>query len=378
MQFFMYLPRLNPIGADMKATIHDSEELFIAKQTPYTGISTYPPLAYVLLAPLLAVTGPTAHFIVTIINVFCYTFITLLFPLWTSREKPLSPLLMLFFISGLFSYGFQFELERGQFNVIAISLCFFAIWIYHYRHRYRYLAYAMFSISIQLKLYPAIFVVMFIRDWDDWKGNIKRFLGLAAVNFALLFVLGPKIFVDFLKVTKGRTMAPGAWFVNHSIQSFVTLILTKSPWAKEYSGYCGLIQFLLLVLVAVCIFLIILQAYRQKQTGINPYLLLACTIGAMLIPATSYDYKLSILAAPVATVFHKDCFAKIANYRSRLVISLLIFAFCAVYSSTLFSYCYKPPTLWLLSDSPALMALLLITTVFSLMREPTRELQTAG
>ncbi|MGB8226570.1 MAG: glycosyltransferase family 87 protein [Sedimentisphaerales bacterium] len=362
----------------MKAVINHSRDFFITKQTPYTSNQTFPPLTYVLFAPLLAVTGPTAHFIITIIDVVCYIFITLLFPMWTSRQKPLSPMLMLFFISGLFSYGFQFELERGQFNVITMFLCLFSIWIYHYRHRYRYLAYSMFSISIQLKLYPAIFIVMFIRDWDDWKSNIKRFLGLAAVNLALFFILGPKICVEFLKVTKGAMGNPGTWFVNHSIQCFVTVILTKSPWAKEYSGYSGLIQVLLLAFVAVCIFLVILQAYRQRQTGINPYMLLACTIGAMLIPAISYDYKLSILAAPVAMVFHKDCFAKIANYRSRLVISLLIFAFCAVYSSTLFSYCCKPPTLWLLSDSPALMALLLITTVFSLMREPTRELQTAG
>jgi hypothetical protein len=372
MQYYAVVPRETPIGIDLKQALSHSEELFIAKTSPYTGSSLFPPLTYILFGPLLAVDLPKGYLIITIISIICYIFITFLFPLWTNRQKPLSPLLILFFVSGLFSYGFQFEIERGQFNVITMFLCLVSIWIYHYHHKYRYLAYSMFSLSIQLKVYPAIFIVVFIRDWKDWKNNIKRFLGLGACNFALLFILGPRIFVDFVIRVKAHMTDPFIWIGNHSIRSFETLAASTrfSWWAKEDSG---LAQVLLFAFVAVCIFLIMVQAYRQKQDGINPYLLLACTIGAMLIPSESHDYKLSILAAPVAMAFHNNYFAKIAEYRSRRLISLLIFLFSVVYSTTLYPYNLKPHTLWLLNNFPALMILLFITTVFSFMTKPGNE-----
>lgn len=373
MQFFIYLPVENPIGSDLKQALSHSEELFIAKKSPYTGSSLYTPLTYVLLAPLLAVSLPAAYGIITAINIICYIFIALLFPLWTNKQKPLSPLLMLFFITGLFSYGFQFELERGQFNVITMFFCLLAIWIYHYRHKYRYLAYLMFSVSIQLKIFPAIFIVMFIRDWRDWKNNIKRFLGLGVFNFALLFILGPKIFFDFLNAVKAQSVNPFAWIGNHSIRSFVGLV-AGLPQAEKYAmWYFDTIQFILLAFVVVCIFLIMLQAYLKKQTGLNSYLLLACTIGALVIPPVSHDYTLSILIAAVATVFHNDCFAKIDSRHSRLLITILIFAFCAVYSSTLFSYVLKPHNLLLYNSFPALMVMLAITAAFSLMSKPSED-----
>jgi hypothetical protein len=282
---------------------------------------------------------------------------------------------MFAFVTGLFSYGFHFELERGQFNLLAAFFCFFGIWIYHCHNRFRYLAYAMFTISAQLKVYPIIFIFMFITDWHDWLNNFKRLMVLFMVNFALFFVLGPHVFVDFINAIKVQTVNPYIWVGNHSVRSFVTLasrIAIEHNWTG-ISAYSGLAQFVLLAIVVVCIFLIMIKAYQQKQNSINSHLLLACTIGAFLIPSVSHDYKLSILAAPFAILLIDMSFRseKVTQPLRRLVIMVMIFILSASYSSTLFSFTNKP--LVIINNFPALFSMLLATTCLSLVSEPSRD-----
>lgn len=373
MQFPNYVPAIEPIGVDLKQMLSYSESWFIAKQTPYIGSNLYPPLASVLFTPLLTVKLSLAYIIVTLVNVFSYVLITLVLPLRIDKERQVSSLLMLIFITGLFSYGFQFELERGQFNVIAAFICFLAIWIYHYHNRYRYIAYFLFTVSVQLKVFPFIFIVMLVTDWHNWKNNIKRFLVLSTVNFALFFALGPYVFVDFITAIKAQTINPYIWVGNHSIRSFVTLVsnvASKYGWAW-INGYSGLVQLALLAIITVCIFLIILQAYQQKQNGINSHLLLACTIGSLLIPSVSHDYKLSILAAPVAILFSDmSSFSQRAiRPRQRLIFILLLFILSAAYSSTLFSFTNKP--FILKNNFPALVTMLFAITCLSVTSKPS-------
>lgn len=367
MQIYEYLPRINPIGADLRQMLSYSESWFIAKETPYIGYNLYPPLASILYTPLLVVDFATAFAVVTLTTIACYLFITLLMPLLADAERKISPLLMLFFITGLSSYGFQFELERGQFNVIAVSLCLLAIWIFHYRHKYRLLAYILFSLSIQLKVFPVIFIVMFIRDWRDWKNNIRRVLGITAANLALLFVLGPPVFVDFLKAVRAQTVNPGLWTGNHSVKSFVAGIMGEARASQAgASEYSSLIQVAILAFIAACILLVVVKAYQERNGGLNAYLLLACTLGALLIPSVSHDYKLSILAAPVALLFHRRRpFAANGNLRLQAIFGLLTFVFCVAYSSTLFSYTNKPALLD--NNLPALTVMLFITAAFALL-----------
>jgi len=370
MQFFRYVPAVDPIGIDLKQMLSYSQSWFVDKQTPYIGRNLYPPLASVLFTPLLFVKFSWAYKIVTLINLFCYVMITFVFPLWISKEKQVSSLLMLVFITGLFSYGFQFELERGQFNVIAVFICFLAVWIYHYHNKHRYLAYILFTISVQLKVFPFIFIVLLIGNWQDRRKNIKRLLMLAVVNLALLFVLGPYVFVDFMKAIIAQTVNPDIGPGNHSIRSFVTLLSYKHGWVWMYQ-YLGWAQFALLAVIADCIFLIMLHTSRQKQGNINPLLLLACTIGALLIPSVSIDYKLSILAAPVAVLFANNNFWESLESRSpRIIFGVPLLIFSAAYSSTLFSFTNKP--LLLENSFPVLIAMLLAITFISSMNYSSR------
>ncbi len=378
MQFIRYVPAAEHIGLDLKQTLSFSQFWFPGQNISYVRSNNYPPLASLLFTPLLFVKFFVAYRIVTLLSVLSYVFMLSLGAFWVGKRRHLPALLMLVLITGLFSYGFQFELERGQFDLITVVLTFLAIWIYHRHNRYRYVAYFLFCISVQLKLYPYMFIVLLIRDWQDWKNNIVRIAVLTIANIAFLFVFGRDIFMDFVNATQAHTVNPYIWVGNHSIHSFVTLVLRfasrhGASWLMQFSG---LMEWILLVTVVSCIFLIMLQMYRQKRTGVSPHLLLAATLGALLLPPVSHDYRLSILAAPVAILFvHARLREEPASPSLQILRIVAIFALSFAYSSTLFTSAAKPYVL--ANNLPALFIMLFTVTFLALSSPPPPEASAA-
>lgn len=370
MQFPVYLPAAQTIGGDLSQILDYSESWAILKSTPYIGENPYPPFVAMFFVPFLFVPFSLAYKIIVLFGILSFIFGILFL---TSNFKDKGGFASVFFFvvfTGFFSYGLHFELERGQFNLIAMVFCFAAVWIYYFHHKFRYLAYVLFTCSVQLKLYPLIFIVMFVSDWKDWKKNIKKIILLSVINFTLFFILGTKIFIDFLTAVKKFMFSPSV-MVNHSIRAFVhALVETSSKngimWVREYSPF---IQLMLLLGVLLCIFLVVLQAYWKNPSGINVQLFLVCALGSSLIPSVSHDYKLPILAAPTAALL-LDMFSrheKAETTMKRLQILVLILVISIMFSVTLFSYTNKPD-IFLGSNFPPLIIMLLVTTYDSILR----------
>jgi hypothetical protein len=270
-------------------------------------------------------------------------------------------------------------LERAQFNVFAFLVCIFSIYLYHEHQEFRYFAYLLFSISIQLKVFPLIFIVMFIKDWRDWKNNLLRFMGLGIFNFALLFVLGYSVFMDFVRSTIAQVSQAGAytWIGNHSIKAFV-FNLTKDGFGLLSDGtltwlrpYSSLLEWLLLLYFAICFISIIVASYIRKEQGLNPYLLLACTIGSMVIPSVSHDYKLAILAAPLSIAFGNLVVPQ--NVPKRILLFSLVFMAAFAYSATLYPFKYRPD--FLANSLPLLFVILTAFTIaYHIDERPSRSL----
>ena len=372
--FSHYLPDRLPIGGDLIIMLDLAREWFRANQSPYR-LQFYPPFTYVFFAPLLLVDHyPTLYKFFTLFTVISYCFLTLVLPLKITDKKNI-PLIVLFFVTGLTSYGLQFELERGQYNVFTFLLCLWAIYIFHFHSKYRLFAYLLFSLSVQLKLYPAIFIVMLIDNWTDWKGILRRFVGLAVFNVLLLFIMGPRIFLDFLHSVSGQLSAPGwTWNGNHSINAFV-FNLTKDGFRiigsetlemlKQNSGILGTSLFLLFVIM---FFSAILISYKLNNPGPDSYLLLACMIGALVIPVSN-DYTLSMLAAPVALVLSSSPEPK--NNVQRLISILMILGISFSYASTLIPFKYKP--YYLNNAFAPLFLILIFATVLDFIRYKNAE-----
>jgi hypothetical protein len=364
---------MKPGGADLRDLLSYSESWYIHKKTPYIGNNLYPPLASIMFTPLLYFDFTMAYKFITVISLICYIVASFYLPCWINQQKQTSPSLMLIFTSGLFSYGFHFEIERGQFNIIAFLICLSSISIFYRFERHRYLAYILFTLSVQLKVYPFIYIIMFIKDWGDYKNNIMRIAGLSILNISLLFILGPRVFFDFITAIRGQIAAPYLWIGNHSIRGFISYVSSPQAYKKGdqipnllwMGNYRDEIQIVFFSLVAMCLLLVVFRAYRRKRNGVDPYLLLACTISALLIPSVSHDYKLSILMGPMAIALSAKDFSNVTYRKFRSIgFYVLTFVLSCGYSSLLFSYTNKFTPL-LRSALPALMIILFVTTLLS-------------
>jgi len=364
-----YLVDLYPIGNDMILVIDLAKGWFLEGESPYPT-QLYPPLTYILFAPFLLIGNYTTLFrFFTFGTLVSYIFLTFLLPAKIIGKDKLS-IVGLFFTTGLVSYGLQFELERGQYNVFTFLLCMLSIYIFHYHPRYRIFAYLLFSLSVQLKLYPAIFIVMLVDDWRNWKNVLLRFIGIGTFNFILLFAMGYEIFQGFIRSVFTQLITPSwVWNENHSIKSFV-VTLTEDGFKMVEPNTLALMKQNDTLIVNV-LFLVVLACfisgvwifYLRREKGIDTYLLLACTIGALTIPI-SIDYTLSILAAPMALFL--SGLAEMRSSRNRFISILLTISLSFAYSSMLIPYKYKP---YFMNNSfPPLFIILIITTLLNFMR----------
>ncbi len=368
MQYFnKYLPDSYPIGGDLLFMTNLAKSWFEEGQSPFY-VQFYPPFTYVFFSPFILIADQHLLFkIVTITTIACFILSSLLIPLLISKDKE-KALIWIFFVTGLISYGMQFELERGQINVITFLFCISAIYIYHFHHSFRYYAYLLFSTAIQIKIYPAIFIVMFIKDWRDWKGNLRRIIVLGLFNFSLLFIAGVQPFLEFTSSVTNQITNPGwSWVGNHSIKAFVSEFVENNGFGLAQTSliefiqqHIGAISSIFLIIYLLCFLSAILRAYRNNHEGIDAILFLTCMIGALIIPVSN-DYTLSILAAPSAlalTAISNGTFGK-----NKISAILLLMLASAAYTSTLYPFKHKP--LLLQNSFTALFIVLIATTLLN-------------
>ena len=350
MKFIEYLVKIDPIGLDLAQVLDYSRAWFIRHQSPYVGANLYPPLTVVLFKPFLFVNAVTAYHLMTLLNLLCYLLCAFVLPYLLYRRTERLTLLVLLFMNGLFSYGFHFELERGQFNLLAMTCCLLALYLFHTHQKGAIPAYLLFCLAVQLKLYPAIFVVLFVKDWRDKRSTFSRMAGLLLANASLLFVLGVDVFQDFLAALL-RESGSNLWIGNHSIRAFA--YLSPLPW-KDTSAI------LLILLVLVLLGIVMLRSYRRSPTGFNAQLFFSCTIAALLIPSVSNDYKLTLLTVAMSVAF--PCSLQGQRGAARLYPALLLLIVAFAYGTTLYSFTNKP--LLLKNNLPALLLMLAAWTCF--------------
>ena len=359
--FTKYIPNAwTPhIGFDIRTTVEHINAWLTEGVSPYAdGIVPYTPFTLALFTPFIILGYPVYYKVLTLLTIISYGISTFLLPSYILRKKEYSILIFLG-ITGLFSYGFQFELERGQFNVIAFLLSLLAIYIFHYKHEYRFFAYIFFSIAVQLKLYPIIFIVMLVQDWQDWKNNIKRFVGLGFANFALLFVMGYQLFLDFIEQIGNRAAMQSSRYEDLSISGFSYYL---SEEVKIISTeYAGVIEKILFILLIGTILAIIIHLYRKGKTGFNPYLFLATTIGALIIPAASFDYKLTILIVPMIILLSN--LPQPEHKRGKILFSFLILLISLAYWSTLYPYEVNEVKPFFLSRNSMALLIIFFSTI---------------
>lgn len=357
LHFFYGFPELKPLGADLHEYLNFSKAL-VETGTPYIPPNYYPPFQAVVFLRFMSSGPDQAYIYLTLLTFGLFVGVTFIYPLVTSTHRKLNLLAACFAVLGLFSYGFLFEIERGQFDVLTIALCYLALYIYHRHPRWRLAAYVLFVMSVNLKVYTGIFILCFTTDWRDWKNNFRRWGLLLAANFAGLFILGWKVFLDFVNAMRGELGRPSYWWTgNHSIDSFLRVMVEYyknlnpglSAALQKNSQW---IEMVLLLAYLLCLGGVIWLTYRQNMKANNPYLLLMITIGAMIIPSTSHDYKLCILVPAMIVLYNELELIRSGNNLLDFTAILLVSLISIAYSATLFLHTDLP--ILLESNFPAL------------------------
>lgn len=357
------VPTMDPIATDLHNMMGWGRD-WLDPSVPYHG---YPPLSNVLFAVMYQLPFTVTYAVLTATTLALFLLLLLGLPLHCTRPRKVSPLLALFLVTGLLSYGLQFEIERGQFNVLAFGLGACGVWLFHAKPRWALLAYALFCAGIQLKLYPAILGLLLTHDYRDINGNLRRAGRLAAVNIILLFALGPQRFLEFMSAIGAVASGFAGWSLNHSIDSFVTFADITLSRHIALPAYASAVAHWTLTLSSLaCLGAIFGLNYRDRQTGLDPYLLLACTISALLIPPVSLDYKLSILVAPTALAVIEFAQRAAVPSHPRGPGIAALFLMIAAYATTLFTYELKPTVLD--NNCVALFVMLGCVTAMAAMR----------
>jgi hypothetical protein len=365
-----YIPEIKPIGRDLSFNTGSIQNWLSGGGLFDFDYQYYPPLYAVVFSPFLLLRYPITYYVMTSITLGSMVFSGLVLPSLIVKNQD-KTILFLFFVSVIFSYGFQFELERGQFNVFAFALCLLAIYIFHRHYQFRHLAYLLFSVAAQIKLYPAIFALMFIKDWLDWKGNLLRLVGLGLFNIALFFVLGYQVFVDFMNVLPNLLNSVWIRPYNHSLASFVNdltssgLGVFQSETVNVLKDYSGFIKIVLLLYYLACLLIVIIRAWKNNETGVNLDLFLVCTIGALIIPSVSIDYKLPLLSPALALALSYN-FRSVSKLK-QVFTSILLFVVSLAYSCTLFSFVHRP--VFLGSCFPLFTVILTAITILNVVED---------
>ncbi len=371
--FVKYIPDayITHIGFDIEQTVSHIGAWLTDGVSPYADrIVPYSPFTLAVFAPFLVI-GYPAYFKLLVVITLAAFFVGALFIPLRLAPKNNRTILLLIFIVTLFSYGLQFELERGQFNVLAFASVLTALYIFHYQPKLRYFAYLLFSFGAQLKIYPLIFIFMLTEDWHDWRINLKRFAALGLFNFALLFVLGIPLGREFIGHILSRQAGLQSSRIEDLSISGYAYSLTTEVFPR-LASYNNLIQNFSMLVFAACLIYIIVSAYRKKQNGFNIYLFAVCTIGALIIPAASFDYKLPILAAPVALIL--CTLPAFETVRQKIGSIACVIFLSAAYWSTLYPYQVKPD--FMAHNFPALMLILFSIIGLHILTSGKAEVQT--
>jgi len=122
---------------------------------------------------------------------------------------------------------------------------------------------------------------------------------------------------------------------------------------------------LLFAFFAVCFLIILRQAYKKiRKVSTLSSSWPVPSIGACLIPAISFDYKLSVLPASILLLI--PVFRSFERDKNKFLFIILTVLFSIAYSSTLYSYVNKPEIFQY--NLPALLVILTIVTILSCAR----------
>ena len=309
--FGLLLPLVHPIGIDWRVGI------WAAGQSFSNAKSGYPPFTLWVGKAFTTVSSSTGYVIqVCLLAGFAVGSVVLCALLarpWlsapqescpeaapitseSSRLRPSFDVWQLGTLGGLWlstSYGFMFEIERGQLDLYALFFILLAVWLLLRRPQcspwWPSLALAL---AVNIKAYPGLLAVVLL-----WRYRQRAVVPLLVTNLALLLSAGPtnvRRFIVTRARLEGSTFSRG--WVNDSAASLAHTLHVVSSWPSS--------MWLVFFAVSAMLWLATLVVVMRGGWSSRRVVLVsaACVPVMCTFTSISNDYRLVLLVFPLSVL----------------------------------------------------------------------------
>ena len=312
------LPLAHPAGLDFRDGLYDPARSFT------TAHSGWPPLTLLLGRPFTLLSFSTAYALqVCLLVAFAAAAAVLSGQLAAkavcaadeSGQGRRVDARMLALVMGFWlmtSYGFMFEVERGNIDLYALVFSLASVWLMIRFPRSAWLAAAALAIAIGLKLYPAILLVVLV-----WRYRWRSLVPVAVTTAAVMVVGGPVNLRHSLTGLYSIQADPArlGW-LNESAAAVAHLLRGGTSWAPAWVLYPLLL--VPLSLWGSTLLVLIRRGCSERRIVLAAA---ACVPVMVVIPTISNDYKLvlsvfplAVLAAVIATMRREPAMAWITLF----------------------------------------------------------------
>lgn len=306
----LLLPLAKPTGIDFRDGLYDPAPAFTTAQ------SGWPPLTLLLGRPFTLLRFTAGYHVQVGILVALAVAATVLsaklamkaacIPDLSGQARRIDArqLGLVFGFWLLTSYGFMYEVERGNIDLYALFFALLAVWLMLRLPRSPWWPAIVLAVSINLKLYPGVLLVVLF-----WRYRWRAVVPAIVANAALLLVGGPANIRNTLTaLSANQSSARALWWGNHSAAALANVLRQGTAWAPSW------IYVPLLVVPLALWVLTLLQLVRRGWSDRRAVLAAAACVPVMgVVSAISHDYKLvlyvfplAVLAAVIATMSRRD------------------------------------------------------------------------
>jgi hypothetical protein len=347
MQFPQFVPKFDPIGIDLRwlwQVVQDWGQSGFSSLN--NGAMHFPPFILLLFSWSSKLGFQDTYKLFSLFTLTLYLLTAIAIPYLVASKSKLETKTWLisipFALLGLNAYGFQFEIERGQWNLVA---CCFAIWgcylFWQGSLICRSVAIVMLTLAIQLKIYPAIFIISFFACRKNFSDGIVTCFAILSLNIALLFVFGLNGFMIFLDSVSVLTESNSYGIAQTSLSAFLWLV------SQNHIEYLPFFKFLLLIYflyISFTIYLLLFKKAMNQEVFISLIILLT-TIG-LIVPSHGNDYKLSLVPLMLSIMSPQLVLLSRLSGRYKKIIPLVaLMLFFGI--STFYSYATKPSSIFI-------------------------------
>jgi hypothetical protein len=295
----LLLPRARPIGVDFRDGLYDPARVF---STAHSG---WPPLTLLLGRPFTLVSFTTGFAIQTCLLVALAVAAVLLSSRLAAKAacvtgvvrpgRPVDAPLVALVMGGwlLTSYGFMYEIDRGNIDLYALVFSLAAVWLTMRSPRSVWPPAAVLALAVGLKLYPAILLILLF-----WRYGRRALLPSVVSILVVLLIAGPAALRHSLVALNSLQASVRAeWWGQDSATAMAHVLRDHTSWAPSWIWYPLLI--VPLALWGATVVALVRRGWSDRRAVLCAA---ACVPPMAIMPAVSNDYKLVLCVFPLAVL----------------------------------------------------------------------------